>query len=156
MGGGLLGSVLCIWGIKLFMALAPRWLPQAKVMSIDARVLGFTLAITIATGILFSLAPALRASKTDLNDSLAQGGRTSSPGSRHRTRTTLVVVDVALALVLLVSAGLTWFQQIRVEEFAWSLQQCDDLHRKHSRVHERSDPAQRLGVSAPHPGKDRI
>src|SRR5437762_9188850 len=76
MSGGLLGLVLSVWGIKLFIALAPRWLPQAKAISVDARVLGFTFAISLATGILFGLAPALRASKTDLNDSLKEGGRT--------------------------------------------------------------------------------
>jgi putative ABC transport system permease protein len=114
MVGGFLGLVLSIWGIKLFIALAPTWLPQAKAISIDARVLGFTLAVSIATGILFGLAPALRASKTDLNDSLKEGGRSSAPGSRHRTRSTLVVVEVALALVLLVSAGLMMNTVIRV------------------------------------------
>jgi len=114
MSGGLLGLVLSVWGIKLFIALAPRWLPQAKTISIDARVLGFTFAISLATGILFGLAPALRASKTDLNDSLKEGGRSSAPGSRHRTRSTLVVIEVALALILLVSAGLMMNTVVRV------------------------------------------
>ena len=114
MFGGLLGLVLSVWGIKLFIALAPRWLPQAKGISMDARVLGFTLAISLATGILFGLAPALRASKTDLNDSLKEGGRSSAPGSRHRTRSTLVVIEVALALVLLVFAGLMMNTVVRV------------------------------------------
>ena len=114
MGGGLLGLVLSVWGIKLFVALAPGWLPQTKSISMDARVLAFTLAISIATGILFGLAPALRASKTDLKDSLKEGGRSSAPGSRHRTRSTLVVIEVALAMVLLVSAGLMMNTVVRV------------------------------------------
>jgi len=114
MSGGLLGLVLSVWGIKLFIALAPRWLPQAKAISVDARVLGFTFAISLTTGILFGLAPALRASKTDLNDSLKEGGRSSAPGSRHRTRSTLVVIEVALALILLVSAGLMMNTVVRV------------------------------------------
>jgi putative ABC transport system permease protein len=80
----------------------------------DARVLTFTIAVTAVTGILFGLAPALRASKTDLNDSLRDGGKTSAAGSRHRTRSALVVTEVALALVLLASAGLMLNTVIRV------------------------------------------
>jgi putative ABC transport system permease protein len=113
-GGGLLGSLLSIWGIKLFVALAPGWLPQTKLITMDARVLTFTIAVTAVTGILFGLAPALRASKTDLNDSLRDGGKTSAAGSRHRTRSALVVTEVALALVLLASAGLMLNTVIRV------------------------------------------
>ena len=114
LGGGLLGSLLSIWGIKLFGTLAHQWLPQTKSISLDARVLAFTLAISIGTGILFGLAPALRASKTDLLDSLKDGGKTSAAGSRHRTRSFLVVIEVALALVLLASAGLMMNTVIRV------------------------------------------
>jgi putative ABC transport system permease protein len=118
-GGGLLGSLLSIWGIKLFVALAPDWLPQTKLITMDARVLTFTFAVTAVTGILFGLAPALRASKTDLNDSRGlvrktDGGKTSAAGSRHRTRSFLVVTEVALALVLLASAGLMMNTVIRV------------------------------------------
>jgi putative ABC transport system permease protein len=113
-GGGFLGSLLSIWGIKLFVALAPGWLPQTKLITIDARALTFTIAVTAVTGILFGLAPALRASKTDLNDSLRDGGKTSAAGSRHRTRSALVVTEVALALVLLASAGLMMNTVIRV------------------------------------------
>jgi putative ABC transport system permease protein len=113
-GGGFLGSLLSIWGIKLFVALAPGWLPQTKSITMDARVLTFTFAVTAVTGILFGLAPALRASKTDLNDSMRDGGKTSTAGSRHRTRSALVVTEVALALVLLASAGLMLNTVIRV------------------------------------------
>jgi len=72
----------------------------------DARVLAFTVMISLATGILFGLAPALRASKTAFNESLKGTGRSSSSGLRQRMRGTLVMVEVALALVLLVSATL--------------------------------------------------
>jgi putative ABC transport system permease protein len=106
LGGGLLGSLLSIWGVRLFIALAPRWLPHTQSISMDARVLAFALAVSVATGILFGLAPALRASKTDLNDSLKDGGKISTAGFRHRTRGALVIVEIALALVLLASAGL--------------------------------------------------
>ena len=80
----------------------------------DGRVLAFTLAISILTGIMFGLAPALRASKVELTDSLKEGGRSSSAGSRHRTRSIFVVAEVALALVLLVSAGLMMNTFLRV------------------------------------------
>lgn len=116
-GGGLLGSLLSIWGIKLFVALAPGWLPQTKLITLDARVLTFTIAVTAVIGILFGLAPALRASKTDLNDSwglMKNGGKTSAAPSRHRTRSALVVTEVALALILLASAGLMLNTVIRV------------------------------------------
>lgn len=72
----------------------------------DGRVLAFTLVISLLTGIAFGLAPALRASKTDLTNSLKEGGQRSSGGSHHRARSIFVVVEVALALVLLVCAGL--------------------------------------------------
>jgi predicted permease len=113
-GAGILGLLFSIWGIKLFVAISPQWFPHTKVISIDSRVLWFTFAISVLTGILFGLAPALRASKTDLNDSLKEGGRSSASGSRHRTRSALVVVEVAMALVLLVGAGLMMNTLIRV------------------------------------------
>ncbi len=112
--GGALGLALSFWGTKAFVTLAPQWYPQAKEITTDGRVLAFTLVISILTGIAFGLAPALRASKTDLIDSLKEGGRNSSGSSRHRTRSTFVVVEVALALVLLVSAGLMMNTLLRV------------------------------------------
>lgn len=112
--GGALGLLISVWGMELFVALAPQFLPKTNTISLDSRVLWFTLAISIATGILFGLAPAFRASKTDLNDSLKEGGRSSAPGSRHRMRSTLVVAEVALALVLLVDAGLMINTVVRV------------------------------------------
>jgi putative ABC transport system permease protein len=112
--GGFLGSLLSIWGIRLFVTLAPGWLPQTKLITLDARALTFTIAVSAVTGILFGLAPALRASKTDLNNSMRDGGKTSAAGSRHRTRSLLVVTEVALALVLLASAGLMLNTVIRV------------------------------------------
>jgi putative ABC transport system permease protein len=104
--GGALGVLLSLWGIELFVALAPQWFARTDEIGIDATVLGFTLGISLLTGILFGLAPALRASKPDLNESLKEGGRRSRGGSRHRSHSLLVVSEVALALVLLVGAGL--------------------------------------------------
>jgi putative ABC transport system permease protein len=112
--GGMLGLVLSFWGTKAFVTLAPQGYPQGKEITMDGRVLAFTLAISLLTGIAFGLAPALRASKTDLTDSLKEGGRGSSGGSRYRTRSIFVVAEVALALVLLVSAGLMMNTFLRV------------------------------------------
>jgi putative ABC transport system permease protein len=112
--GGMLGLALSFWGTKAFATLVPQWYPQAKEITIDGRVMAFTLAISILTGIMFGLAPALRASKIELTDSLKEGGRSSSAGSRHRTRSIFVVAEVALALVLLVSAGLMMNTFLRV------------------------------------------
>ena len=112
--GGMLGLALSFWGTRTFATLVPQWYPQATEIRIDGRVLAFTLFISILTGIMFGLAPALRASKIELTDSLKEGGRSSSPGSRHRTRSTFVVAEIALALVLLVSAGLMMNTFLRV------------------------------------------
>src|SRR5262249_39744640 len=80
-------------------------LPRSGGIKIDWRVLLFTLTASIFTGILFGLAPAIQASKPDLNDSLKEGGRTGS-GSKQRIRSILIIAEIAMALVLLVGAGL--------------------------------------------------
>jgi predicted permease len=104
--GGALGLLLSTWGIKIFVAFAPNWLPNVRTIGIDARVLAFTFVIAIATGLMFGLAPALRASKEELNVALKEGGRSSGARSRRGAQSTLVVLEVAMGLVLLVSAGL--------------------------------------------------
>jgi predicted permease len=112
--GGMLGLLISAGGIKSFIALAPRWFPQANSITIDARVLAYTFALSILAGIAFALAPALRLSRVDLNDSLKEGGRASGRGSRQRTRNALVVAEIGLALVLLVCAGLMINTFVRV------------------------------------------
>lgn len=109
--GGALGLVLAWLGDRLLMLEMSRYqrfsIPNASVIGIDWRVLLYCLAVTLATGIIFGLAPALTASKTDLNDALKEGGFTSSAESgRRRLRNGLVVAETALALVLLAGAGL--------------------------------------------------
>jgi putative ABC transport system permease protein len=116
--GGLLSLAVSRGGIRLLLALAPQSFPQGQGFTIDGRVLGFTFLIAILTGIGFGLAPALRASRFHLNETLKEGGRTSASGSRHRTRSIFVAFEVALALVLLVSAGLlmnTLFRVLRTD-----------------------------------------
>src|SRR2546422_1424666 len=104
--GGLLGLFLSVWGIEIFVALAPEWFAQIHQITINTRVLTFTLVVSILSGILFGLAPAWQSSKPNINEPLKEGGRTSAGASRHRTRSALVVTEVALALVLLIGAGL--------------------------------------------------
>ncbi len=105
--GGLLGLWLAMWGVDLLLALTPKDLTGLKDVGIDYRVLGFTMAVSVLTGVLFGLAPALEASRPNLNESLKEGGRGAVTGGRsHRWRSVFVVVEVALAMVLLIGAGL--------------------------------------------------
>src|SRR5262249_10593498 len=101
------GLALSIWGVDLLLALAPEDLPRVSDVSLDGRVFAFTAAITLLTGVSFGLFPALQASRPNLNETLKDAGRgTTEGGRRQRIRSALVVLEVALALVLLVGAGL--------------------------------------------------
>jgi predicted permease len=106
--GGTLGLLLALWGVDLLVAASPADIPRVSEIGLDVRVLIFTAAITLLTGAVFGLAPALQASKTDLTESLKEGGgRGSTEGlRRNRVRSALIVSEVALSLVLLVGAGL--------------------------------------------------
>ena len=104
---GVLGLLIAVWGIRLLIALSPADLPRVKEVSVDFRVLGFTLAVSVLTGILFGLLPALQASRPQLNERLKSGGRSAMGGvGRQRVRGALVVAEIALSLMLLVGAGL--------------------------------------------------
>ena len=103
--GGALGLLLAAWGTKAAIRILPEALPRSGQVGLDARVLIFTMAISILAGILFGLAPALKTSQSNLQETLKEGGRGSS-GARHRLQGVFVVVEMAMALVLLVGAGL--------------------------------------------------
>jgi putative ABC transport system permease protein len=113
--GGVVGLLLAYWGMESLLALAPEDLPRAKDVTLDARVLGFTLLVTLMTGVIFGLAPALQASNPNLNETLKEAGRGTTAG-RHRVRNSLVIVEVALALMLLVSSGLMIRSFIRLQQ----------------------------------------
>ncbi|HSE38533.1 MAG TPA: ABC transporter permease [Blastocatellia bacterium] len=105
MVGGAFGVLLAVWSKDLLVAFSPGNIPRLEEASLDARVLGFTVGITLLTTMLFGLAPALQASKPDLVAMLKEGGhKGGSQGGRVRNG--LVVAEVALALVLVIGAGL--------------------------------------------------
>jgi putative ABC transport system permease protein len=104
--GGVLGTVLTLAGIRVFLALAGGDFPNAELITLDGRVLLFTLGISLLTAILFGLAPALRASRPDLNAVLRESERKTMSASSRLARHALVISEVALAMVLLVGAGL--------------------------------------------------
>jgi putative ABC transport system permease protein len=105
--GGAVGLLLAIWSLDLLVSLKPANLPRLAEISVNRTVFLFTLAVSVVTGLLFGLVPALQVSKMDLNEGLKESSRggTDSP-RRHRVRALLVVSEVALSLVLLVGAGL--------------------------------------------------
>jgi predicted permease len=103
--GGILGLCLTFIGLRLLVSLGPDTLPRLNEIAIDARVLGFTFLVSLITGVVFGLAPALRSSRVDLNGVLKDSGRTTGAG-HNRARNAFVVVQVALSLVLLIGAGL--------------------------------------------------
>jgi putative ABC transport system permease protein len=105
--GGAGGLVLAMWGVDLLMALKPADLPLVGSVGIDRWVLAFTLGVSVLTGIVFGLVPALSSSRLDLNDVLKEGGRSGTGGVlKQRVRSVLVVSEIALALMLLIGAGL--------------------------------------------------
>ncbi|MBV8208043.1 MAG: ABC transporter permease [Acidobacteria bacterium] len=103
--GAVLGLLLAFWGTRAMILALPGTLPRANEVAMDARVLLFALALSIAAGTLFGVAPALQTATPDLHGILKKGGRGSS-GVRRRLQAAFVVVEVALALVLLAGAGL--------------------------------------------------
>jgi putative ABC transport system permease protein len=105
LSGGVLGIALTFAGIKLLIALAGE-IPNATEITVDARVLVFTLAVSLFTAILFGLAPAIQASRPDLNVVLRESERKTTTSSGRMARHSLAVAEVALAMVLLVGAGL--------------------------------------------------
>src|SRR5262245_2735212 len=104
--GGLVGLLLAYLGISALVKINEVQIPRANEIGLDWRVLAFTLGVSLLTGFIFGLIPALQSSKADLHETLKEGGRTGSSGARSWVRNTLVVLEMALALVVLVSAGL--------------------------------------------------
>ncbi len=111
---GVLGTLLAYWSFTFLQGLVPEEMALSTPLNLDTRILGFTLLISIVTGVIFGLVPALQAANIDLNDALKQSStRTTSTG---RLRSGMIVFEVAASLMLLVAAGLliqTLFQLFR-------------------------------------------
>ena len=112
--GGVLGVGLAVAGIQLFVALAAGWYPPTDEIQVDGMVLGFTVGLSLLTGIVSGVAPALRSSAVNLTDALKAGAQGALRGIRHRVSDVLVVSQAALALVLLVGAGLMLNSYVRL------------------------------------------
>jgi putative ABC transport system permease protein len=107
LGGGILGFLLAVWGVHALVALGGNKIPRADSIAVDWKALAFTLGVAAGTGLLFGLVPALQSSGGQLHASLKEGGRAVAGGARGRmARQALVLSEVAVALVLLVAAGL--------------------------------------------------
>ena len=117
--GGAVGLLLALWGVKAIIALIPQAMrfPRLDEIQIDGWALAFTIVISLMTGIIFGLIPGLQLSKPDLQGSLKEGGRAATGGLwAHRARSLLVISEIALALLLLVGAGLLIRSFLRLQQ----------------------------------------
>ncbi|MFP5265264.1 MAG: ABC transporter permease [Blastocatellia bacterium] len=114
--GGALGLLVAWWGVKGLVALSSDNIPRVKEVGIDGRVLGFTALVSLVTGIAFGLIPAIQASRADLNETLKEGARSAATALGQWVRRALVVFEVAIALFVLVGAGLMIKSFMRLSE----------------------------------------
>src|ERR1043166_6180791 len=114
--GGGLGLLLAMWGVDLLLKLNDNRLPRANEIGLDARVLLFTLGVSLLTGVVFGLAPAFQTSGVNLHDTLKEGGRSGRGGVRRGVRNALVIAEVSFAVVLLVGAGLLMRSFVLLEQ----------------------------------------
>ncbi len=132
LAGGAVGVLLAHWGIAALIALHPENIPRLEEVSIDSRVLAFTIAVSLVTGVLFGLLAAWQFSRLDVNDALKESGRGASDSrSGRRTRSSLVVAEVALALVLLIGAGLDASHLRRARERRSGIPNRESPHHDH-------------------------
>ncbi|MCC6232450.1 MAG: ABC transporter permease [Verrucomicrobiales bacterium] len=106
LAGASLGLLLAFWGVGAIKHLNAANLPRTGELSLDLRVLGFAVMVSLFSGVVFGLVPALQSARVNLNDMLKEGARSSGSGPQNRVRNGLIVAEVALSLVLLVGAGL--------------------------------------------------
>ena len=123
LGGGALGLLVATWGLQGALKILPGALPRAEYVHLDARVLLFAFVVSTLAGILFGLVPALKTSRGDVHETLKEGAR-GSTGTHHRTQRAFVVVEMALAIVLLAGAGL----MIRSLSRLWKVDPGFDPH----------------------------
>src|SRR5262245_4428574 len=125
--GGAAGLLIAAWGVKLIASLDPANFPRINEVNIDGRALVFALIVSLLTGALFGLAPALQLPNHGLYETLEEGGRGAAPLRRGRLRQALVVFEVALALVLLVGAGLLVNSFLRLTQVSRGLDPANVL-----------------------------
>ena len=118
LAGGAAGLILAYWGVDALVAVIPdgqiNALPFLKTLRIDSSILAFSFGLSLLTGVIFGLAPALQSSRLDLNEVLKEGGRHTSGGAGHRLRSAFVMTEIALAVVLLIGAGLMMKSLLRL------------------------------------------
>ncbi|HET9528334.1 MAG TPA: ABC transporter permease, partial [Pyrinomonadaceae bacterium] len=118
LAGGAIGLVIAYWGVPALVATMPQnqlnAMPFLKSLQIDLGILGFSFGLSLLTGIVFGLVPALQSSRLDLTEVLKEGGRHASAGAGQRLRSAMVVGEIALAVVLLVGAGLMMKSLLRL------------------------------------------
>jgi putative ABC transport system permease protein len=115
--GGAAGLLVAYWGLHALVLVLPDQitaLPFLKTLRIDASILAFSFGLSLLTGMIFGLAPALQSSRLDLNEVLKEGGRHTSGGTGHRLRSAFVMTEIALAVVLLIGAGLMMKSLLRL------------------------------------------
>src|SRR5438270_11506280 len=116
LAGAAAGIVLSVWGLELLRQLGARTVPRLAEVNVDVVVLIVTAVVAVGTGILFGLIPGFATAKPELTEALKEGGRSSTSGAeRNKVRNSLVIVEIALALVLLVGAGLLLKSYARVQ-----------------------------------------
>lgn len=107
LAGGVVGVLLALWGVDSLVALSPEGIPRLNEVKVDGQVLLFLLGVSLLTGVIFGLAPAIQIARSDLQAVLKEGGRSGpAGGGRPRLRNALVIGEVALSLMLLIGAGL--------------------------------------------------
>jgi predicted permease len=113
---GICGSLLAVWGIDLIVSLSPANTPRLSEIRLDSQVFTFTLAVSLLTGLIFGLIPAMTASKFSITGTLKEGGRGAETGlSRRRARSALVVAEVTIAVIVIIGAGLLLRSFVRLQ-----------------------------------------
>jgi predicted permease len=133
MGGGTLGMIVAVGGLQLLKSVLPADTPRLAAVAMDWHVLAFTAGIAVLTGVIFGIVPALHASQIDLSESLKTGWQRSAAAATHRLRAALAITEVALAVVLVIGAGL-------MVKSLWELSRVDPGFRSEAIITARITP----------------
>jgi putative ABC transport system permease protein len=147
LAGGVLGVFFAAWGIELIVAFSGNNIPPTAQIGIDRVVLGFTLGISLMTGVVFGLVPALQNSQPRLGETLKEGGRGAGQSAhRNRTRNLLVVFETAVAVVLLIGAGLLIRSYIRLQQVSPGFEVANVLTTRINLSYGKYDSAEKAGT----------